>query len=46
MKLKPGDLPNLDLNCDFGKISKKESHGINQNLFLMARSVQFLPILF
>lgn len=31
MKLKPRDLPNLDLNCDFGKISKNMSQSIDQN---------------
>ena len=31
MKLKPRELPNLDPNHDFGKISKKMSHGIDEN---------------
>lgn len=40
-------MPNLDLNPDFGKISKKVSHSfLPESKFLMSRSVPFLLILF
>lgn len=47
LKLKPRDLSNLDLNLDFGKISKKVCHSyLPESQFLMSRSVPFLLILF
>lgn len=46
MKLKPCDLPNLDLNLDFGKISKKVSHNyLPESKFLMAMYVCALSVI-